>query len=155
MRPHHLLMTVASRVRSLAVRVLSPVRLGARMVPVAADGRLLYVRHSYMPGWFFPGGAVDQRETTATAAARELSEETGLTPTGPARLVGVHYAVVRGISDHVTVYAAPVSGEPRIDGWEIVEARWAPPGQPPEPLDPSTREQLAMYCAEAAGEPTP
>ncbi len=148
-------MTVASRARSLAVRVLSPVRLGARMVPVGPDGRLLYVRHSYMPGWFFPGGAVDQRETTATAAARELSEETGLTPAGPVWLVGIHYAVVRGISDHVTVYAAPVGGEPRLDGWEIVEARWAAPAQPPEPLDPSTREPLAMYLAEADREPAP
>ena len=155
MRPHHALMTLASRVRTLAVRVLSPVRLGARAVPVGPDGRLLYVRHSYMPGWYFPGGAVDQRETTAAAAIRELQEETGLTPTGPAWMVGVHFAVVHGISDHVTVYAAPVAGEPRTDGWEIVEARWAPPDQPPEPLDPSTREQLAMFRAAAEPEPTP
>ena len=145
MRPHHALMTVANKLRRLSVRVLSPVRLGARAVPVGPDGRLLYVRHSYMPGWFFPGGAVDQHETTAAAAIRELVEETGLRPTGPATLLGIHFVLLHGISDHVTVYVAPVDGQPRVGGWEIVEAVWADPDHPPSPLDPSTAHQLEMF----------
>ena len=147
---HHTAMTLASRLRTLAVRAFRPVRLGARLIPIGPDGQLLFVRHSYMPGWFFPGGAVDQRETSAEAAVRELAEETGLRPTGPARLVGLHFALVHGVSDHVTVYAAEVSGQPRVGGWEIVEARWAPAEQPPQPLDASTAAHLALFLEEGA-----
>lgn len=138
-------MRVANGLRTLGVRILRPVRLGARIVPVRADGQLLFVRHSYMPGWFFPGGAVDRGETTEAAALRELWEETGLRPTAAPTFVGIQFAEEAGVSDHVTVYAVPVTGTPQAQGWEISEICFAPADAPPEPLTASMQEQLALY----------
>jgi 8-oxo-dGTP pyrophosphatase MutT (NUDIX family) len=43
-------------------------------------GRVLLVRPSYKPGWDIPGGYLHPGETPTEAAAREVSEELGITP---------------------------------------------------------------------------
>lgn len=133
------------RLRRLGWRISRPVKIGARAIPVRADGALCMVRHSYLQGWFFPGGGVDGGETPEQAAVREMGEETGLEPAGPARFVALHSAFRYGLSDHVALYAVPAAGEPRVDGWEIVEVGFFAPDALPEPLSPSTQAQLALY----------
>jgi hypothetical protein len=51
--------------------------LGVRAVAVDGDGRVLLVRHTYLAGWWLPGGGVDKGETTQAAVVRELREEAG------------------------------------------------------------------------------
>ncbi|MFC3835003.1 MULTISPECIES: NUDIX domain-containing protein [Deinococcus] len=62
-----------------SVRVAIVCVRGDRVLTNSADG---------LPFHFLPGGALGAGEDTATAAAREWSEETGVPP-GPLRLVGV------------------------------------------------------------------
>ena len=149
----HLLLRAANRVRTAWVRAVSPVRLGARVFAQREDGQVLFVRHSYLEGWWVPGGAVDQRETAAEGGLRELREETGLRACGPVRSVGLHFAVCNGVSDHVAVLAVAVSGTPTLSSWEIVEARFAPLDAPPGPVPPSIAEQIEMVKASLAAEP--
>jgi 8-oxo-dGTP diphosphatase len=44
------------------------------------DDRVLLVRTTYGPGWDIPGGFLHPGETPTEAAAREVSEELGITP---------------------------------------------------------------------------
>lgn len=76
-------------------------------------GRLLVVERGQPPmqgRWTLPGGRVERGEAIATAVAREVAEETGLTVrVGP--LVGVHEVVT---ADHHLVildHAAEVTDE--------------------------------------------
>lgn len=52
--------------------------LGAQGVVFDTDNAVLLIRHSYCPGWHFPGGGVDRHETVLMATAREIREETGI-----------------------------------------------------------------------------
>jgi 8-oxo-dGTP pyrophosphatase MutT (NUDIX family) len=59
-------------------------RVAARVLLVDGDGCVLLFRGTdpAVPGqqyWFTPGGGLDQGESFADAAAREIAEETGLT----------------------------------------------------------------------------
>lgn len=84
-------------------RFVRPMTLGVRVMVIDADRRVLLVRHSYLPGWYLPGGGVDAGETLPEAAIRELREETGFRAE-TAQLVGVYHNVRTSSRDHVALY---------------------------------------------------
>ena len=58
-------------------RLLRPTVLGARAL-VIRDRSILLIRHTYIDGWYLPGGGVNAKESFQTAIVRELNEECGL-----------------------------------------------------------------------------
>ena len=78
--------------------------LGARGMVIDDRGAILLVRHTYTPGWTFPGGGVEFGESTAEALRRELAEEANVTLTGPAELFGVYSNANAFPGDHVVLY---------------------------------------------------
>ncbi len=128
-----------------------PLTIGVRII-VREDDRVLLVRHTYAPGWHFPGGAIDRRETAADAAVRELREEALIEAVTPPRLVGVYLSTVQKKSDHIVLYEA---GEwRRIEGktrpLEIAEAAFFPVRDLPKGTTGGTRRRLAEVMGEAA-----
>lgn len=94
--------------KSLGQRLLRWKRgltLGARVVVIDAEGKVLLVRQSYAPGWILPGGGVEFGETCEQAALRELHEEAEVTPTGPLQLHGVFSNHSKFPGDHLVVYS--------------------------------------------------
>ena len=119
--------------------------LGAQGVVIDADDRVLLVRHSYRPGWWFPGGGVEWGETLEDALARELAEEVGVTLTGPPVLHGVFSNNANFPGDHIAVYLIRQwerNGEYHRVG-EIAEAGMFAPGDVPPLTEPGTRRRLA------------
>lgn len=128
--------------------------LGVRSVAVDGRGRVMLVKHTYLAGWWLPGGGVDRGETTGEAAARELFEETGLRATAPGRLVSVHSNKRFFCGDHVLVY--------RFDSFEagalthqgeIAETGWFDPLDLPEDAHRSTRDRMAEMFGGAPVDP--
>ena len=63
-------------------RIARGMTLGVRGCVVDEAGRLLLIRHSYTPGWHFPGGGVEVGQTLEEALAMELREEANVEMTG-------------------------------------------------------------------------
>ncbi len=87
----HWLASLSSRAKTL----VRPLRLGVRgLVLDRRDGgsdHILLVRHTYVAGWYLPGGGVDAGELAPAALARELVEEAGVEILAPPRLHGVFF----------------------------------------------------------------
>ena len=92
----------------------------------------------FMPGaWVFPGGAVDAAEGEGVAAhraagLREAREEAGIELPGPDALVRFsRWITPRRLriryDTHFFLAPLPEGAEPRIDGGEVVDARWYAP----------------------------
>ncbi|ODS91829.1 MAG: hypothetical protein BGO83_26435 [Devosia sp. 66-14] len=124
--------------------------IGARAVLIDADGRVLLLRHTYMPGWHFPGGGVEPGETAAEAARREAEEETGFRVDGQMRLLGLYLHRSEATDrDHVAVYVAREFRmvKPFSANGEIAEIGWFPLSQPPEGVDPGTARRIAELAS--------
>jgi ADP-ribose pyrophosphatase YjhB (NUDIX family) len=87
--------------------------LGVRGLVVDAEGRVLLVEHTYIPGWYMPGGGVERGETAEEALRRELMEEAGVEMIGRPTLLSIHDNRQRFRGDHILFY--------RVDHWRSAE----------------------------------
>lgn len=118
--------------------------LGAQGAIIGEDDRVLLVRHSYRPGWFFPGGGVEWGETVEAALERELEEEVGVTLTAPAELHGIFANHVSFPGDHIALYVVRHwrRREHYRQAGEIAEAAMFAPDELPNSIDRGTARRL-------------
>lgn len=129
--------------------------LGVRVLARLPDGRVLLVKHSYVPGWYLPGGGVDGGETLRAAAVRELVEETGYRVDGRLDLFGVYQNAAVSRRDHVALFVAAAvtaPATPRPAGGEIVAVAAFAPDALPEDTTLATRRRIAEVLGGAAAD---
>ncbi|MDE5446810.1 NUDIX domain-containing protein [Bradyrhizobium sp. CSA207] len=119
--------------------------LGVRAVVLDADNRVFLVKHSYVAGWYLPGGGVDLGENIEQAMRRELKEEGDIDLTGEAVLHGIFLNSHVSRRDHVAVYVVRHFKQDRLPqpNREIVECGFFPADALPEGTTPGTRLRLA------------
>ena len=85
-------MTALHRGRRLVGRVTGLRTPSVQAIVITPGGRLVMVRHTYMPGWHFPGGGLRRGESPDDGILRELREEIGLTQWGAILRIEIHAA---------------------------------------------------------------
>jgi ADP-ribose pyrophosphatase YjhB (NUDIX family) len=141
-----LIFRTRARLHLLYARYRRAITLGVRSVVLDAGGRVLLVRHSYAPGWHFPGGGVEPAETAAQAAARELDEECGIVEEAPSELFGLYLNRAHAARDHVAVFVARQwrqARDPGVPNLEIRECRFFAVDELPAETTPATRRRIA------------
>lgn len=125
-----------------------PLTVGVRGL-VEERGQVLLVRHTYMPGWYFPGGGVNKNETLEAAIRRELVEEVGVTFEGRAEVIGAYSNFREFKSDHIVFFrTGPFVMAPQPNP-EIAEWGFFPIDAPPDGTSPGTLRRLAELRGEA------
>lgn len=126
--------------------------LGVRAAVFDAEGRIFLVRHTYVPGWHFPGGGVERGETILDALMRELAEEGNIALQEEPRLHGLFFNASASSRDHVAFYVVRrfVQTEPRAPDREIAETGFFARDALPEGTSRATRTRLQEILDGAA-----
>ncbi len=116
--------------------------LGVRAVVLDGQKRVLLVRHSYYPGWMFPGGGVEHNETFESALVRELDEETGVQIRSRPELFAVYANFELFKGDHVALYIVREWDGVKRKSLEIAEYEFFHLDSLPEGTSPGTKRRL-------------
>jgi 8-oxo-dGTP pyrophosphatase MutT (NUDIX family) len=128
---------------------------GAAVAAQRPDGQVLFALRGDDGTWCLPGGAAEEGGSFASTAVAELREETGL-EVEPADLIPV--ACFSDAERHTLHYpngdvahyfsllflALQWKGEPRPDGEETTDLRFANPNDLPQPFEPSTARAVEL-----------
>lgn len=128
-----------------------PMTLGVRAAALDGQGRVFLVRHTYVPGWYLPGGGVERGETVLESLERELAEEGNIAMTAPPELFGVYFNRRASPRDHVVLYVVRGFQQtaPRGPDRELAETGFFPLDALPPGTTASTRARLAEIAGAA------
>jgi ADP-ribose pyrophosphatase YjhB (NUDIX family) len=95
-------------------RLQRSVTLGAQGIVIDAESRVLLIRHTYRPGWHFPGGGVEPGESVRNALERELEEEAGIRLNNDPQLMGIFTNFENFRGDHIAVFVVHDWRQPSV-----------------------------------------
>ena len=135
-------------------RITGPRTIGVRALLLDPEGRrVALVRHTYLDGWYLPGGGVKKGEAIADALHRELAEEVAVVEAKVERVLGVYHNRREGKDDHVIVYVVRAPGDALrgADALEVAEVGWFALDGLPDGTTPATRRRIAEFRDGAVG----
>ena len=119
--------------------------LGVRIMVRNEEGHVLLVRHTYVPGWYLPGGAVERHETVQQAAVKELLEECNIEALDEPSLFHFYRNPRTSRFDHVAMFICTRWREVAVKkpDHEIAEIGFFAPDALPEGTTVPTRNRVA------------
>ncbi len=125
--------------------IMKPLNLGVRVI-VIYKNEVLLVKHTYVKGYYFPGGGVSKSELFETAAKRELFEEVGITA-HDLSLFGVYQSVKEKKYTTNAVFIVTLPKRPTlvIQKSELRDAQFFSTKNLPKDISPGTRRRIAEY----------
>lgn len=118
--------------------------LDARAMVIDGNGHIFLVKHSYIDGWYLPGGGVEPGESIVSALARELAEEGNIQLTGVPPLHGMFLNKHLLVGGHVALFVVREfrqNGPPQPNR-EIVAHGFFSPNALPHDTSRATRVRI-------------
>jgi ADP-ribose pyrophosphatase YjhB (NUDIX family) len=133
------------RVFHLYWRFARGMTLGVRGIVLDGDNKIFLVKHTYVSGWYLPGGGVEVGESFRDALARELMEEGRIELLGEPGLHGVFFNSYASRRDHVAVYVVRQFRQDRLPepNREIAACGFFEAGALPPDTTEGTRLRIA------------
>ena len=122
-----------------------PVTKGARAIAITPGGRIILIRHSYIPGWHLPGGGCRAGEEARAAVLRELREEIGLISHGGVEFLAEYAHVIDFKDDRVSLFVATDVVYAAGRSLEVDEVMEFPMDDLPPGVSAPTRRRLAEF----------
>lgn len=132
--------------------LLSPTAFGVAGAVFDSQGRILLVRHRYMPGWQLPGGGAGRGEPPEIGILRELCEEVGLKG-GVAEFNGLYTRPAGWATNVIAFYRITGATVDFRPNFEVCEICFADPASPPPDTSPATLRRLAELTGAAEVSP--
>ncbi|WP_246657302.1 NUDIX domain-containing protein [Methylocystis sp. B8] len=136
---------------ALGARFQRPMTLGVRGLVLDDQNRVLLVRHTYVSGFYLPGGGVESGETLMDALERELHEEANVLLDEPPELFGLYFNRRFSARDHVALYLVRSFRltQPHVPDREIAEAGFFTLDALPADTTPATRARISEALEKA------
>jgi len=140
-----MLIRLAYLLRTVVYFFVRPITAGVRVMLIQ-NGQVLLIRHTYIDGWYFPGGGLKRRETLEAAARREVREEAGVVA-GKMELVGAYSSFAEMKSDHNILFLCTDFTTSGKHDAEIAEVRFFPLDALPTDLAAGHRRRIEEFLA--------
>lgn len=128
-------------------KIKKPRTLGIRaMIFDENKEKILLVKHTYIDGWFLPGGGVKKFEKPLDALKRELREELGFSLES-SELFGVYSNFAESKSDTIIVMICTGDMSVKSADKEIEEARFFELSKLPNDISGGTKRRIEEYTA--------
>ena len=126
--------------------------LGVRAIVIDKKGYVFLVKHSYVNGWYLPGGGVETGESALRGLARELAEEGNIELTGVPRLFGIYLNSRVSRRDYVALFVVREfhQDEPPRPNHEIIAHGFFSLDALPEDTSQATRARIAEVFKDQA-----
>lgn len=147
---------LATRLITAAALFTRPMILGVRALVIDDKQRALLVRHSYVGGYWLPGGGVEWGETLIDALARELREEGNIALDGAEPVLhGVYFNRDACSYNHEALFVVRDFRQigPFAPTMEIVESRFFPVDALPTDAIASVRKRIDEVISGGARSP--
>ncbi|MBA3536208.1 MAG: NUDIX domain-containing protein [Tatlockia sp.] len=132
------------RIKSFAFSLFVNKSVGARAL-VICKGKVLLIKHSYTPGWYTIGGAVEAGETPVEAIQRELAEEVGIHCLSLPKLFSVYHNDRENRDDYIIFYLVDNFEKKAVRSLEILAEQWFELENLPADISPATHRRIEEY----------
>jgi ADP-ribose pyrophosphatase YjhB (NUDIX family) len=132
------------RLLHLSFLVTRPLTIGVRAAIRMRDDKFVLVRHTYTPGWHFPGGGLARNEVAREALLRETEQELGIRMITEPTLFGVYFNRAVSKRDHVLLFQCRYDGDlpMKSPSYEIADIAAFDADHLPEEVDHGTARRI-------------